>query len=226
MKNIIAILLVSSFLVKAQTITFKGCTNLFDNQEFVFNKTGTDATGRNIFVTTPIIPPQDCSGLGTCEFKIQWSSAGNRWEFLADEGDGTFSSPLVIFSNSANSSPNPPDLTLGVWNENSFVTGDLCGGPLTTSNATLTGAVQSSVLNVENFNALDLNVYPNPVKDLLYFQGKIRVERVEIYSLKGQKVKDMVITSNSVNLRELSRGVYLLKLYTETGQKTFKIIKD
>ena len=54
---------------------------MFDDQNFVFKKTGTDTSGRNIYVTTPLDPGQDCSGLGTCEFKFQWNSSTSKWEF-------------------------------------------------------------------------------------------------------------------------------------------------
>ena len=74
-------------LINAQTITFKGCTSLFDDQEYVFTKTGTDGTCRNIFTTTPLDGAQECGGIGTCEFKLQWSTVESRWEFLADDGN-------------------------------------------------------------------------------------------------------------------------------------------
>jgi hypothetical protein len=43
-----------SSMMNAQTITFKGCIPLFDDQNFVFSKTGTDTSGRNIYMTTPV----------------------------------------------------------------------------------------------------------------------------------------------------------------------------
>lgn len=137
-------LLFSGIVLQAQTITFTGCPQLFDNNTFTFNKVGTDATGRHIYETTPINGDQPCSGLGTCEFRIAWNAAQNRWEFLADEGNGTFTTPYLIYSNATASKPNPPDLTLGVWTENISITENFCGGNLTPANATLTGGVQSS----------------------------------------------------------------------------------
>lgn len=213
-------------MMNAQTITFKGCLPLFDDQNFIFNKTGTDASGRNIYVTTPIDPAQDCSGLGTCEFMFQWNSTTNKWEFLADTGNGDFVNPYLIYSNSSASAPNPPDLTLGTWEENTAVTNSECGGNLTAVNATLTGEVQSTVLSTADLDQLDFKAYPNPVKDNLIFSGNLKIKSIELISYAGQKLAELKLINGKVNLSHLKKGFYILKLNTDKGEKTIKIIKD
>lgn len=213
-------------MMNAQTITFKGCIPLFDDQNFVFSKTGTDTSGRNIYVTTPLDPGQDCSGLGTCEFKFQWNSSTSKWEFLADSGNGDFVNPFLIYSNTSSSAPNPPDLSLGTWVENIAETSGICGGNLSSSNATLTGAVQSSVLSTSDLDKLDFKAYPNPVKDYLVFSGNLKIKSVELISYSGQKLSELTLTNGKVNLSNLKKGFYILKLDTDKGEKTIKIIKD
>ena len=213
-------------MMNAQTITFKGCIPFFDDQNFVFNKTGTDTSGRNIYVTTPLDPGQDCSGLGTCEFKFQWNSSTSKWEFLADSGNGDFVNPFLIYSNTSSSAPNPPDLSLGTWVENTAETSGICGGNLSSSNATLTGAVQSSVLSTSDLDRLDFKAYPNPVKDYLVFSGNLKIKSVELISYSGQKLSELTLTNGKVNLSNLKKGFYILKLDTDKGEKTIKIIKD
>lgn len=211
--------------MNAQTITFKGCIPFFDDQNFVFSKTGTDATGRNIYITTPV-DGQDCSGLGTCEFKFQWNSSTNKWEFLADSGNGDFVNPFLIYSNTSSSAPNPPDLSLGTWVENIAETSGICGGNLSSSNATLTGAVQSSVLSTSDLDKLDFKAYPNPVKDYLVFSGNLKIKSVELISYSGQKLSELTLINGKVNLSNLKKGFYFIKLDTDKGEKTIKIIKD
>ena len=224
MKKLLFFVLLSS-MMNAQNITFKGCIPLFDDQNFVFNKTATDATGRNIYITTPV-DGQDCSGLGTCEFKFQWNSSTSKWEFLADRGDGDFVNPNLIYSNASSSAPNPPDLSLGTWVENTAETSGICGGNLSSSNATLTGAVQSSVLSTSDLDKLDFKAYPNPVKDYLVFSGNLKIKSVELISYSGQKLSELTLTNGKVNLSNLKKGFYILKLDTDKGEKTIKIIKD
>ena len=224
MKKLLFFVLLSS-MMNAQTITFKGCIPLFDDQNFVFSKIGTDATGRNIYITTPV-DGQDCSGLGTCEFKFQWNSSTNKWEFLADRGDGDFVNPNLIYSNTSSSAPNPPDLSLGTWVENTAATSGGCGGNLSSSNATLTGAVQSSVLSTSDLDRLDFKAYPNPVKDYLMFSGNLKIKSIQLISLSGQKLSELPLINRKVNLSNLKKGFYILKLDTDKGEKTIKIIKD
>ena len=224
MKKLLFFVLLSS-MMNAQTITFKGCIPLFDDQNFVFSKIGTDATGRNIYITTPV-DGQDCSGLGTCEFKFQWNSSTSKWEFLADRGDGDFINPNLIYSNTSSSAPNPPDLSLGTWVENTAETSGGCGGNLSSSNATLTGAVQSSVLSTSDLDRLDFKAYPNPVKDYLVFSGNLKIKSIELISYSGQKLSELILINGKVNLSNLKKGFYILKLDTDKGEKTIKIIKD
>ena len=224
MKKLLFFVLLSS-MMNAQTITFKGCIPLFDDQNFVFSKIGTDATGRNIYITTPV-DGQDCSGLGTCEFMFQWNSSTSKWEFLADRGDGDFINPNLIYSNTSSSAPNPPDLSLGTWVENTSATSGGCGGNLSSSNATLTGAVQSSVLSTSDLDRLDFKAYPNPVKDYLVFSGNLKIKSVELISYSGQKLSELILINGKVNLSNLKKGFYILKLDTDKGEKTIKIIKD
>lgn len=225
MKKLLFFVLLSS-MMNAQTITFKGCIPLFDDQNFVFSKTGTDTSGRNIYMTTPLDPGQDCSGLGTCEFKFQWNSSTSKWEFLADSGNGDFVNPFLIYSNTSSSAPNPPDLSLGTWVENTAETSGICGGNLSSSNATLTGAVQSSVLSTSDLDKLDFKAYPNPVKDYLVFSGNLKIKSVELISYSGQKLSELILINGKVNLSNLKKGFYILKLDTDKGEKTIKIIKD
>ena len=224
MKKLLFFVLLSS-MMNAQTITFKGCIPLFDDQNFVFSKIGTDATGRNIYITTPV-DGQDCSGLGTCEFMFQWNSSTSKWEFLADRGDGDFVNPFLIYSNTSSSAPNPPDLSLGTWVENTAETSGGCGGNLSSSNATLTGAVQSSVLSTSDLDRLDFKAYPNPVKDYLVFSGNLKIKSIELISYSGQKLSELILINGKVNLSNLKKGFYILKLDTDKGEKTIKIIKD
>ncbi|MCS3871677.1 hypothetical protein J3D55_004593 [Chryseobacterium ginsenosidimutans] len=116
MKSLYLLCLALGSSAFAQTITFNGCHNLFDNNNYVFNKTGVDTFNKGIYITTPVTGDQDCGGLGTCEFKIQWNNTLSRWEFLADDGNGTFANPNLIYYNSTGNNTflqNPPAITFG-----------------------------------------------------------------------------------------------------------------
>ena len=119
-----------------------------------------------------------------------------------------------------------PILSLGTWVENTAATSGICGGNLSSSNATLTGAVQSSVLSTSDLDRLDFKAYPNPVKDYLVFSGNLKIKSVELISYSGQKLSELTLINGKVNLSNLKKGFYILKLDTDKGEKTIKIIKD
>ena len=69
-------------------------------------------------------------------------------------------------------------------------------------------------------------VYPNPVKDYLVFSGNLKIKSIELISYSGQKLSELTLTNGKVNLSNLKKGFYILKLDTDKGEKTIKIIKD
>ena len=227
MRKAVFLLIMMYFpLLQAQTITFKGCLALFDDQDYVFAQSGTDATGRNIFVTTPVDPGQVCGGLGTCEFKLQWSVVNSRWEFLADEGNGTFAAPHLVYSNTEASTPNPPSLNLGTWVENTVLTNNECGGNLSSGNSTLTGDVQDAVLSNDDF-AFDASIvlYPNPSKDSFSVQSVSPIKNITIWNVQGQKIAYQDV-AGPVDVSGLSAGMYLIKITSDRGFKVVNFVKN
>lgn len=105
--------------------------------------------------------------------------------------------------------------------------GNLSGGSQNYS-LIVSGFDQASLSN-EVFKADNLFVYPNPTSDFLYFtssENDISVSKIEIYDTIGKKVLVSEINNNSVNVSNLTPGVYMVKAYSEGGGYiTKKIIK-
>lgn len=214
-------------LVNAQNITFKGCLALFDDQNFTFNQTGIDGTSRSMFGTTPIDSNQPCGGVGNCEFKIQWSTTNSRWEFTADDGKGDFSTPFVIYYNTSASLPNPPSLNLGSWIENVSITNNLCLGPLSTANATLTGEVQDNLLTNPDFAVnKGIQVYPNPTDSFLTIKSVNGIKNIEIWNMQGQKMNSNTNNSENIDVSGLQTGLYVIRVETTNGNQVSQFIKN
>ena|SRR5690554_275100 len=82
-------------------------------------------------------------------------------------------------------------------------------------------------LSNETFKEDNLFIYPNPTSDMLYFDitGDISLEKIEIYDTIGKKVLSSQINNNSVDVSQLTAGVYFVKIYSGENQITKKIIK-
>lgn len=82
----------------------------------------------------------------------------------------------------------------------------------------------------EVINSRQLQVYPNPVKDVLNFKlsDGLKVESIEIYDLSGKQinVNNSKLVS-SVNVSTLAKGNYILRVKADDGKVHIqKIIKD
>jgi hypothetical protein len=82
-------------------------------------------------------------------------------------------------------------------------------------------------LSYVSLNIPQISVYPNPVRDKLFYDTKSQVENVLIYDNLGRKIEINVdINSKYINLSALNRGIYILKILTDKGVVQEKIIKS
>lgn len=65
-------------------------------------------------------------------------------------------------------------------------------------------------------------IYPNPTSGRINIDGA-EIEKVEILNLNGAKVLES--NSKQMNIESLSAGQYLLRIFTQNGTSTHKIIK-
>ena len=82
---------------------------------------------------------------------------------------------------------------------------------------------------VETITADELQIYPNPVKEVLRIVGDVPFDNLPftIYNLAGsQIVNGQWLNGQSINVSHLASGIYFLKLETDEGIITKKIIKN
>jgi hypothetical protein len=86
---------------------------------------------------------------------------------------------------------------------------------------------ESQTLSIQDINIQDdIKFFPNPVKDLLTITNKNgTVNKVEVFNAQGQLVKSFEETPN-YDIRNLSKGIYFVKISSSKGDKTVKIIKE
>ena len=70
-----------------------------------------------------------------------------------------------------------------------------------------------------------LNLYPNPTSNLLSIESKLPLVKVEIFSILGRKEKVLNSEFNSIQINNLSKGFYIIKIYSEKGTTVRKLIK-
>lgn len=72
-------------------------------------------------------------------------------------------------------------------------------------------------LSSESFgtNKIEASIYPNPTSDHFTIATDNELKMIEIYSLQGQKV--MTSTAKNVNVSNLSKGMYLVRIEDENN---------
>ena len=71
-----------------------------------------------------------------------------------------------------------------------------------------------------------LTLYPNPVSNNLYLSSSTsKIEKVMIYSITGALVKSALTEAENIDVSTLKKGNYLVKVTTDQGSFSQKIIK-
>lgn len=99
------------------------------------------------------------------------------------------------------------------------------------SETTTTYTNTSTLLNENEFNDLQINVFPNPASDLIAIQigGLVKSDmKVELYDLQGKLIKSSIInigqTISYFDIQTLYSGVYFVKFSNGNNTESKKII--
>jgi hypothetical protein len=115
--------------------------------------------------------------------------------------------------------------------------GDIDGDGITNENdkcpETLLGVTVNSTGCSENQLSVDdelldnsLKLYPNPVTNILTIESKnVKISKVEIYSILGEKIKEITSNFVSITTDKLPKGIYIIKIYSGKSSMIKKIVK-
>ena len=80
-------------------------------------------------------------------------------------------------------------------------------------------------LSTKDINEELYSIYPNPTNDKLFIQGLLNTSKVSIYNVLGKLVLSQTITKE-IDVKQLSKGIYILKIIDGQKETTRKFIKD
>ncbi|MEX0997626.1 MAG: T9SS type A sorting domain-containing protein [Flavobacteriaceae bacterium] len=142
---------------------------------------------------------------------------GSIWEQIGEDIDGEAELDLSGFSVCM------PDIsTVAI------------GAPFNDGNGTISGHVRVfdlstlSLIEVEQ-SGFSIEAFPNPFKDYLTLKAQSPIKSVRVYSILGQIVfeeSNFNVGTLTINLSSLSAGKYFVKIHTEEGTFSKKIIKE
>ena len=85
-----------------------------------------------------------------------------------------------------------------------------------------------SSLGINDDDALDLVIYPNPTKDILYIKNVVDYSSAfyTIFDINGRRVANVKLNKPTIDVSNLSEGNYLLRIVDDNGVKIQKFIKN
>jgi len=68
-------------------------------------------------------------------------------------------------------------------------------------------------------------MYPNPVSDILYFNTEQNINKVILFDMLGRKIIEQNNVKN-LSVPDLQKGSYILKLFSDKGVQTEKVVVE
>ena len=111
---------------------------------------------------------------------------------------------------------------------NSYFSADPTGGFSPTDvyeGQTGTTSFSFSTLSINEYDELEnsISIFPNPTHEYINISTALQLDKVELYDLLGKRVLDTLETSQ-IKINHLQTGIYLVKVYTEKGTMTKKVV--
>jgi streptogramin lyase len=78
----------------------------------------------------------------------------------------------------------------------------------------------------ENNLASKIIVYPNPVSSVLKLDTEEVINKIELFDFLGKSIFIKEFPGNTINLDFLSKGIFVLKIFTDRGYVNYKISKE
>ena len=146
---------------------------------------------------------------------------GNTYEFT----DNTTNADSVVWNTTGT-----PVLAGSVF-QHTFPGAGIYTVTLTADNGCMTD-VDTLIINLNPFNVnevgMEVKIYPNPVQNLLNISSTENIQQIEVYDVSGKLILSKRGTNarqSVVDVSELSKGQYVLKVSSAAGKATSSFVK-
>jgi len=190
----------------------------------------------NNWLFTPAISLQANEQVSVSFWERNATSAGNRSLRLTVGNAAVPAAQTEIYSNAALLNNSYTPITAPVYTAPSagiyyFAFNDVSAAAATTVATMRIDTVNFATnLSTSDFLSSKFAVYPNPVNDIINFsnQDNAIVSTLTMTDLNGRVVKSVKVnaTEGQISVSDLATGMYIMKISTDQGIATKKIIKE
>lgn len=162
-----------------------------------------------------------------------WYKVGIAWNYttgqiylkVIDEASATVVADNEFQGAAASATPTLANIqVLAV--PNTTVTSNTVGVDVLFDNISLKATDVVSLLGVsqENTPSAQIKLYPNPTSDYLTLQTSAKINSVQIFDMSGRAVAAK-LNNQTIDVRNLAKGNYIIKIDSENGVTSQKFIK-
>jgi hypothetical protein len=165
----------------------------------------------------------------------QWETYGDIFEVKYDDSGN------AIWAKSASGSFIDEAMNISVDKTgNSYITGQFSSSELTFGNTVLTNNTYAKHIFVSKLETVTgtedlvvatdiIRIYPNPASDILTVENTANQnEYISIYNIQGQLILEYPIEQgkSKINIKGLTKGVYIIKIYSSNNESLTKFVKE
>ncbi len=77
-----------------------------------------------------------------------------------------------------------------------------------------------------NNDANKLTLFPNPSKNIIQLKSNSKIDKISVYDSLGKVILIQPQNNNEINVENISKGVYLIEVFTENKKYYRKFIKE
>ena len=75
-----------------------------------------------------------------------------------------------------------------------------------------------------DYNEFTDFTFTNPARDFIQITSKYKIDKVEMYSIIGNKVLDTQVNTNTIDVSNVAEGIYVLTIYSGNQKSNKKIV--
>lgn len=81
-----------------------------------------------------------------------------------------------------------------------------------------------NALSINNQSKKDVELFPNPASEIIYFKGLDNDTEVSVYDMFGRLILKKKTSKNSLDISELNSGIYYFEFYVQENKIVKKVI--
>jgi hypothetical protein len=84
----------------------------------------------------------------------------------------------------------------------------------------------TEVVGIEETPNMSMSVYPNPAKEEVVIVTRETIQSVQLTDILGRSINNYTLKENTINIQNLSSGLFYVIVNTSKHHKTFKVNKQ